>query len=620
MFNRISIISPGFARTSYQQIVQYFYNELNAVIDLSTTQVYYNPESNLELLAQLRQAVTSADRQETMSQHIIVLFLRGNVLSSYALDELRRASQRPSTTIIAIYQDLSQQDKAALFVIIDKNFTTSLNFGHPSVPEQKKLSDLAGYIAKQTGSNKTTNFQPMPQFSAEPPTQSPQQQWQQDHNAFGGYVIPGREDTLIDDNDTNVDAVDTHKTRVDDPTPRVHTPKLQQRFDKNEPEDLAYTGYDAHNLGNATVMNPNIKPGQTELPPPQNQHPSAEFAPPIRQEFDSDWNAATANEPVLESVPTDPNLHSLASVTKSVVYKSLPPRDQSHPVKEDDHQVVLGSDKTADRWLIFGASIRGRGHRHSALHRDDAFAIRHERGWHIVAVADGAGSAHMSRVTANEAVKVAVDTAAQYAKPYHSVQQIQEAMEDALYDAVVTVSRTQARTTRDLGLKKEDTYFTLLMLIHQPQSDGSSVFATLQIGDGLIGAASADKFNIVAQGLHGGDASSTYFVASFKENEFKDFIDSHWIEKPLEIFVVMTDGIENDLKPSSEAYDPKVNQLQENAGKFVRAMQYQYLTWPCWKHYGEILRHIIDYDRESSNDDRTMVVVMRNDHDNDQCE
>ncbi len=57
---------------------------------------------------------------------------------------------------------------------------------------------------------------------------------------------------------------------------------------------------------------------------------------------------------------------------------------------------------------LIGASHRGRSHAHSATFRDDDFALDYDAtsGWSVMAVADGAGSAPLSR----QGAKLAVDT------------------------------------------------------------------------------------------------------------------------------------------------------------------------------------------------------------------
>ncbi len=49
-------------------------------------------------------------------------------------------------------------------------------------------------------------------------------------------------------------------------------------------------------------------------------------------------------------------------------------------------------------WNLLGASVRGKLHAHQAQWRDDAFAWQQAGDWTCIAVADGAGSAPLSRV------------------------------------------------------------------------------------------------------------------------------------------------------------------------------------------------------------------------------
>ena len=66
------------------------------------------------------------------------------------------------------------------------------------------------------------------------------------------------------------------------------------------------------------------------------------------------------------------------------------------------HTALLSNDGISS----VAASRRGRRHAHKGAYRDDAASLRYckETGWHIVAVADGAGSASLSRRGAEIAV------------------------------------------------------------------------------------------------------------------------------------------------------------------------------------------------------------------------
>lgn len=71
-----------------------------------------------------------------------------------------------------------------------------------------------------------------------------------------------------------------------------------------------------------------------------------------------------------------------------------PPADSPFPKAHTDHKRL---DTPA--LSILAASLRGRSHAHEGKHRDDDFALAHVEatGWHIMILADGAGSAKFSR-------------------------------------------------------------------------------------------------------------------------------------------------------------------------------------------------------------------------------
>jgi len=83
-----------------------------------------------------------------------------------------------------------------------------------------------------------------------------------------------------------------------------------------------------------------------------------------------------------------------------------PPADSPYPKEHTDARLVPGKDG-----LLVGASRRGRAHAHKGTFRDDDFFIGfdNDSGWHVLTVADGAGSAPYSR----EGSRIAVETIAE---------------------------------------------------------------------------------------------------------------------------------------------------------------------------------------------------------------
>jgi hypothetical protein len=353
-------------------------------------------------------------------------------------------------------------------------------------------------------------------------------------------------------------------------------------------------------------------------PPVTNNTPSAKSKPLINVPETQLSNPTSTNS----KRPRSSQQPLLVPYLKDILYTYIEPpvgRDplQSPPMK--DHDAVRGVTTRGVRWAMAAASIRGRSHQQKGTYRDDAFKIAHEGNWHILAVADGAGSAEWSRVTANASVRVAVETLKRHARPVSDdPQEAGTRMKRALQDAIRKVHSEHESQTRQLNAKKNQTYATFLLVVHQPFPDGSCLVGTIHVGDGLIVGANDDEFIQLTTGEHGSDASTTYFVLSFTADELANRVQVGYRETPFTLIGLMTDGIEDDLKPSTEDYKAGAR-LEQNTEDFIRSIQQHRLIWPCYEDWGEILQEEISYERTNSNDDRTLAILLLQNNLTDEC-
>lgn len=85
-----------------------------------------------------------------------------------------------------------------------------------------------------------------------------------------------------------------------------------------------------------------------------------------------------------------------------LMWKNLEPSKGLEDRKPHEYKklIRLKEDKNGKERFLVAASKRGRSHAHKALFRDDHVEIEYlkELGWSVLAVADGAGYAHLSRV------------------------------------------------------------------------------------------------------------------------------------------------------------------------------------------------------------------------------
>lgn len=105
---------------------------------------------------------------------------------------------------------------------------------------------------------------------------------------------------------------------------------------------------------------------------------------------------------------TEKKVHLVVNPDPKSLWQNLP-SDETDKYWQPDHAALTLS--FGNRKLVI-ASKRGRSHAHEGKFRDDSFGgfFDEEKGWGIVAVADGAGSAKYSRKGANIACSAAVDS------------------------------------------------------------------------------------------------------------------------------------------------------------------------------------------------------------------
>lgn len=239
---------------------------------------------------------------------------------------------------------------------------------------------------------------------------------------------------------------------------------------------------------------------------------------------------------------------------------------------------------------MVGASQRGRLHAHEGTYREDAFLTDHGAGWHMVAVADGAGSHKLSRVGSNLAVRLAIQAMKEtFASepPTRSVATValQKALEKS-WNGLFEEAKNRGVDFKDLGT-------TLLLLAHNPEKKLVSV---AQIGDGLLAALSGDRtLHLLGKPESGEYSGQTLFLTNHKPEELASKVDTK--ELPgLILLLTMTDGVADDLYPP-----------QEKLGSLIKALPPVVAS----EDPEAALLEMINYERQGSFDDRTLVVLCK---------
>lgn len=247
------------------------------------------------------------------------------------------------------------------------------------------------------------------------------------------------------------------------------------------------------------------------------------------------------------------------------------------------------------KWYISGASRRGKMHEHNAEFREDAFAFDYAANWILVAVADGAGSHHLSRVGANLAVKTALETMCRRIEsqpPVESVVKI--ALEMALRESWKALFQ-EAERRKDKKLEFRDLSTTLMLLMYHPRKNYVGV---AQIGGGLLAGQFEDGQVFLLGHPESGEYSGhTYFLTNHKPEDFPlkcEFLDAK--DKQIRYFFVMTAGMADDLYPPKDKLPGLIKAIPAVMGA---------------ESPDKSLLELINYNRPGSFSDRTLVVVCK---------
>lgn len=273
---------------------------------------------------------------------------------------------------------------------------------------------------------------------------------------------------------------------------------------------------------------------------------------------------------------------------------------------------------------IVAASQRGRSHAHEGKPRDDHFSIAYDEtsGWHILAVADGAGSATFSR----EGSRIACESVRSYClealadanNPFEQSMQVWSDQKDdivnkkrahteaynllgkAAFIAFKKIEQEAARKGEPIKL-----YATTLLLSVCKKTDRGWFIASFWVGDGAIGLYDRDKGKLHLMGMpDGGEyAGQTRFLTNseiFTEAINRIRID---IVNDFTALMLMSDGI-TDPKFETDANLQNIeywNKLWEDIGSELRPgseseAQYQLLKW-------------MDFWSRGNHDDRTLAMI-----------
>ncbi len=311
---------------------------------------------------------------------------------------------------------------------------------------------------------------------------------------------------------------------------------------------------------------------------------------------------------------------------------------------EDKRENECGSSAQAGSFCVVGASARGRLHSHNNIPRDDAFAVRFNGTWLAVAVADGAGSRTLSRYGASYSTNRLCSRLLQAtitrklhrdSDPFEiesqktndiflPLGQVREIPKNSgspdPYDAkpdvreqtpLESIMRKAFRYTRaDLKrfafrseVQLEDFHSTLLGLLLNTKTMEMGIG---QIGDGLIlGLDDKKEARLLAEPPTTDDPGASYFIT---QDDWEQYLyirerTGEEVER-FSTFYLMTDGVANDCQ-----YGPPPDILKIWANDMDREIR----LVPSLQVTAERLKnYLANYKAKGSFDDRTLVVIYRN--------
>jgi len=272
------------------------------------------------------------------------------------------------------------------------------------------------------------------------------------------------------------------------------------------------------------------------------------------------------------------------------------------PAKPAEWQIQEPPDELGDRvdhtdtmlyeareWSVCGASRRGKLHENEGTFREDAFKIEHSAGWILAAVADGAGSHHLSRVGSNLTVKTSIDIMKKHVEAYPPNKPLMvSTLQEALREARMELDREAQRRKIEL----RDLSSTLLLLMYYPKTN---LVGVAQIGDGLIAVQLKNgDISLLGHSESGEYSGETYFLTSHKYEELSSKCAAPELSGDVKYFFVMTDGVADDLYPPLERLPGLIKAIPPVMAD---------------SNPKKALLDLINYNRIGSFDDRTLIVI-----------
>ncbi len=249
------------------------------------------------------------------------------------------------------------------------------------------------------------------------------------------------------------------------------------------------------------------------------------------------------------------NLRLPASPDPWTIWKDLPVDWDTLPYPKPD----TASFRVEGDGLMIAASRRGRSHAHKALPRDDDTRIYFDTdtGWHIIAVADGAGGAEYSRLGSQTAVEFAATSLPGLLSahlPDPETADLTVALDATLGAAIHQTADMLDALARETGQRLQSFSTTLLIGIAR-KTDDDWFFASISVGDGLVGLIADNEPPLMMTADNGEFAGQTTFLRSdlFADKANIAARIHHRTVPDFTGFMLMTDGVSDPMFVSEAA-------------------------------------------------------------------
>jgi serine/threonine protein phosphatase PrpC len=251
-------------------------------------------------------------------------------------------------------------------------------------------------------------------------------------------------------------------------------------------------------------------------------------------------------------------------------------------------------DTAADGWaterfVLRAASVRGYQHRHDGAPRQDDFAVswHEESGAIVVAIADGVSSVELAHVGATLACRTAIDYLTRWLdKQDGDAPDWLDLVKCASW-ALVEFAGAQLGDGNPREVADEMLATTLVVALVRPREDGSATASLVQVGDSEAWVLHEERW----QRLDGHD-DDLVTPAVFALPRVPEHLDVHEVELTEgDVLVLGTDGLGGPLGDGSGSVG---NRFAESLATVPTPLE---------------LAHLLDFSRETFDDDRTLVVV-----------